>query len=117
MDGVELAGVLEAVRLAVYRSLADTGHLPSPDRLAEIAGSPIRAGAAIAELARQRAWALGPDGAIELADPFATRSFGHSVMSATTRRFSRSARRRQRGSWPTRARWRTRSASRCTGCS
>ena len=52
MDGVELAGVLEAVRLAVYRSLADTGHLPSPDRLAEIAGSPIRAGAAIAELAR-----------------------------------------------------------------
>ena len=78
MDGVELAGVLEAVRLAVYRSLADTGHLPSPDRLAEIAGSPIRAGAAIAELARQRAWAL------ELADPFATRSFGHSVMSATT---------------------------------
>ena len=84
MDGVELAGGLEAVRLAVYRSLADTGHLPSPDRLAEIAGSPIRAGAAIAELARQRAWALGPDGAIELADPFATRSFGHSVMSATT---------------------------------
>lgn len=84
MDSVELDEVLEDVRLAVYRSLADTGRLPSPDRLAEIAHSPVRAGEAIVELARQRAWALGPDGAIELAHPFGTRSFGYSVMSATT---------------------------------
>ena len=78
------ADVLEDVRLAVYRSLAATGRLPSADRLAEIAGSPVRAALATLELARQRAWALGADGGIVLAHPFATRSFGYSVMSATT---------------------------------
>lgn len=78
------ADVLEDVRLAVYRSLAATGRLPSADRLAEIAGSPVRAAQATLALARQRAWALGADGGIVLAHPFATRSFGYSVMSATT---------------------------------
>lgn len=84
MEDVEFGEMLEDVRLAVYRSLAETGHLPAADRLAEIAGSPVRAADAIRELARMRAWALGEHGAIELAHPFATRSFGYSVMSATT---------------------------------
>lgn len=76
--------VLEDVRLAVYVSLASTGRLPSVERLAELAGSPARAGEAIVGLANQRAWALDPDGSIVLAHPFATRSFGHSVMGAET---------------------------------
>ena len=84
MDGGERDEMLEEVRLAVYRSLAATGRLPSADQLVEIAGSTVRAGQATVELASQRAWALGPDGSIVLAHPFATRSFGYSVMSATT---------------------------------
>lgn len=84
MTEEDLGDVLEDVRLAVYRSLAETGCLPSPDRLAEIAGSPARATTAIERLADQRAWALGDDGEIVLAHPFATRSFGYSVMSART---------------------------------
>jgi hypothetical protein len=80
----DLDEVLEDVRLAVYRSLAATGRLPDADQLARIAGSEVRAARAIAQLAEQRAWALGTTGEIELAHPFATRSFGYSVMSATT---------------------------------
>ncbi len=80
----EFGDMLEEVRVAVYRSLAASGRLPSPDRLADIAGSPVRAAQAVAELADRRAWALGPDGSIVLAHPFATRSFGYSVMSSTT---------------------------------
>lgn len=76
--------LLEDVRVAVYQSLARTGRLPNPDHLVSIAGSAKRVTAAIEQLAQQRAWALGPDGSIELAHPFATRSFGYSVMSATT---------------------------------
>lgn len=81
---VDVSDVLEDVRLAVYRSLAATGRLPSADRLAEVAGGTVRAAAAIVQLAEQRAWALGASGEIELAHPFGTRSFGYSVMSATT---------------------------------
>jgi hypothetical protein len=80
----DLGETLEDFRLAVYSALAETGRLPSPARLAEIAGGPLHAAEATLELARQRAWALGPDGTIVLAHPFATRSFGYSVMSATT---------------------------------
>lgn len=75
---------LEDVRLAVYTELAATGRLPAPDQLARVAGSPVQVERAIAQLAEQRAWALGSDGTIVLAHPFATRSFGYSVMSATT---------------------------------
>lgn len=84
MSGSEDDAVLEDLRVAVYRSLASTGRLPSAEHLAEIAGSPVRAGRAITELADRRAWALGESGEIELAHPFATRSFGYSVMSAAT---------------------------------
>ena len=76
--------VLEDVRLAVFQSLADTGRLPTADLLAEITGSPSLAGSCIDRLAEQRAWALGNNGEIVLAHPFATRSFGYSVMSART---------------------------------
>ena len=78
------AEVLEDVRVAVYSSLARTGQLPSETDLAGIAGSVDRAATAIRVLAEQRAWALGPDGDIVLAHPFATRSFGFSVMSERT---------------------------------
>lgn len=81
---IDEAEVLEDVRLAVYGSLATTGRLPPADVLADLAGSEVRAGAAIVQLAQQRAWALGATGDIELAHPFATRSFGYSVMSART---------------------------------
>ncbi len=78
------SATLEDVRLAVYQSLATTGLLPGAGHLAEIAGSDERAADAIVQLAEQRAWALGPDGTIVLAHPFATRSFGYSVMSSST---------------------------------
>lgn len=76
--------MLEDVRLAVYESLAATGRLPGADHLTEIAGSEALAAGAISELAHRRAWALGADGEIVLAHPFATRSFGYSVMSERT---------------------------------
>jgi hypothetical protein len=82
-DGLD-PGTLEDVRLAVYGALAATGRLPAEAELADIAGSVARARAAIQVLAGQRAWALGADGEIVLAHPFATRSFGYSVMSDTT---------------------------------
>lgn len=79
-----LGDVLEDVRLLVYRTLAGTGRLPSDAELEAVAGSPGRAASAIVRLAEQRAWALDDDGGIVLAHPFATRSFGYSVMSADT---------------------------------
>jgi hypothetical protein len=78
------ADALEDVRLAVYRSLADTGRLPSTSRLTSLVGTEERLDEAVHRLAEQRAWALGPAGEIVLAHPFATRSFGYSVMSGST---------------------------------
>jgi hypothetical protein len=83
-DGSLDPDVIEEVRVAVYRALAGTGRLPSDTDLADIAGSAVLAGEAITRLAEQRAWALGADGEIVLAPPFATRSFGYSVMSEKT---------------------------------
>lgn len=76
--------VLEDVRVAVYASLATTGKLPGDAELGAIVGRDDDVARVIAELAAQRAWALSPDGAIVLAHPFATRSFGYSVMSEKT---------------------------------
>jgi hypothetical protein len=85
LDGVDLdPDCLEDVRVAVYAALASTGRLPSADRLAEVAGSPVRAADAIVRLAERRAWVLGSHGEIVLAHPFATRSFGYSVMGRNT---------------------------------
>lgn len=74
----------EAIRLAVYHALADTGRLPELGDLVELAGGESQLRESIEHLAGERAWALGADGEIVLAHPFATRSFGYSVMSATT---------------------------------
>jgi hypothetical protein len=84
VEAEDRSAMWEDLRVTVYRSLAATGRLPTADELVAIAGSTVRAAEAIVELAERRAWALGPDGAIVLAHPFATRSFGYSVMSATT---------------------------------
>jgi hypothetical protein len=54
------------------------------DRQEPVSLGVVDATDAIQALADLRAWALGADGAIELAHPFGTRSFGYSVMSATT---------------------------------
>ena len=76
--------VLEDVRVAVYSSLARTGRLPDETTLAAIAGGVDEVPPVIRKLAEQRAWALGPEGNIVLAHPFATRSFRFSVMSERT---------------------------------
>jgi hypothetical protein len=59
-------------------------RLPGFDVLADLAGGHDRVAEAIGLLADRRAWALGSDGEIVLAHPFATRSFGYSVMSDRT---------------------------------
>lgn len=84
-DSAEAASeITENVRLAIYRSLADTGHLPTTGELVEIAGSAAALTACINRLATDRHIALDERGEITLAHPFATRSFGYSVMSADT---------------------------------
>lgn len=84
-DGHEAdAELLEEVRVAVYAALAATGRLPDTDTLVGIAGTEAAVHEAVRTLAEQRAWALGAEGDIVLAHPFATRSFGYSVMSGTT---------------------------------
>lgn len=78
------AETIEAVRVAIYRALARTGRLPRGGALAELAGSNVALGRAIEQLAAERHLAHDEQGQIVLAHPFATRSFGYSVMSATT---------------------------------
>ena len=76
--------VVEDVRLAIYRGLAHTGGLPSLPDLLAVAGSSERLHECIERLAAARSLVLDADGDIVLAHPFATRSFGFSVMSAQT---------------------------------
>lgn len=79
-----LSTVAEVVRLVVYRHLATQGSLPPRAVLAADAGvEESRFADALHELARTRNIVLR-DGDIEMAHPFATRSFGFSVMSSTT---------------------------------
>lgn len=75
---------LEDIRVCVYASLASTGRLPSDEALAALAGGSDAVPRAVQLLAQQRAWGLGTHGEIVLAHPFATRSFGYSVMSGST---------------------------------
>lgn len=76
--------IVEAVRLDIYRALADTGRLPDLDTVA------ARHGATREELADviEQLGALHHfglrDGHIVLAHPFATENFGFSVASAST---------------------------------
>lgn len=76
--------VVEDVRLCIYRWFAATGQLPPVHRLVEIAGNVTRLALAIDTLAARRHLARDDAGEIALAHPFASRSFGFSVMSATT---------------------------------
>jgi hypothetical protein len=76
---------VEDLRLAVYRSLADTGAVPSDDVLAERLGATradIEAG--LLELHQARHVVLDEAGAIVMAHPFATVPLGFSVMGRST---------------------------------
>jgi hypothetical protein len=66
---------IEDVRLAVYRSFAETGRAPEPGSLSE---------AALRELHEQRHVVLGADGRIVMAHPFASVPLGFSVMGRDT---------------------------------
>ncbi|MCE4025000.1 alkylmercury lyase family protein [Microbacterium sp. Au-Mic1] len=74
----------EAVRLTIYRQLAATGRHESPAELAARLGSDEQSvRVAIRRLGEARHFGLR-DGEIVLAHPFATESFGYSVMGART---------------------------------
>jgi hypothetical protein len=76
---------LEALRLAVYRSLAATGRAPSDEELARSLDAPepdVRAG--LQSLHDQRHLVLDGTGRIALAHPFGTVDFGFAVKGART---------------------------------
>lgn len=79
---MSISSPAEVVRLAVYRHLAATGLPPHQDELAVAAGEG-ELSALLDELEAAR-HIVRRDGVLVLAHPFATRSFGFSVMSATT---------------------------------
>ena len=75
----------EDLRLAVYRSFAETGRAPGADEL----GRQFGVGAAVVaegldELARARHLVLGDHGQIAMAHPFSAVPLGFSVMGART---------------------------------
>lgn len=75
-----LTDLAERARLAIYTHLAKEGSLPSREALAWQLGTTTMAYAhALEELAQTRHLVLR-DGEVEMAHPFATRSFGFSVM-------------------------------------
>lgn len=79
-----LSDPAERTRLAIYRNLAASGTLPSGESIAAQAGvTSAEYDLALAELAATRNVVL-KDGEVEMAHPFATRSFGFSVMGPST---------------------------------
>jgi hypothetical protein len=75
----------EDLRLAVYGALAATGTVPDDEELALRVGADttaVRQG--LRQLAAERHVVLGAAGGIVLAHPFATQSFGFSVMGEHT---------------------------------
>jgi len=79
-----LTDVAERTRLAIYTSLATTGALPPRDALvAQFSISLEEYEAALNELADARHVVLNV-GEVEMAHPFATRTFGFSVMGPHT---------------------------------
>ena len=75
----------ESVRLAVYRTLAETGQAPQRAVLADTLGlRDEQVDEAMNELAASRHLVLDSLGDVVLAHPFATRSFAFSVMGART---------------------------------
>lgn len=76
---------LEDLRLAIYRSFAETGSAPGYDVLAVgLRVTPEDIVGGIRELAVQRHVVVDGAGAIVMAHPFAAVSFGFSVMSNDT---------------------------------
>jgi hypothetical protein len=75
----------EALRVAVYRSLAATGRAPDVESLAAaLASSPDEVRAGLRSLHDQRQLVLDDTGAIALAHPFGTIDFGFSVKGTHT---------------------------------
>ena len=75
----------EAVRVAIYRSLAGTGTVPSSEALAAASGAePVEVEAAVRRLAEARHVVLDATGALVMAHPFATVPLGFAVMGART---------------------------------
>lgn len=79
-----LTDTAERVRHAIYTRLAATGTSPSHEELAtELGVDPAAYQQSLRELAQTRNLVL-KNGQVEMAHPFATRSFGFSVMGAHT---------------------------------
>ncbi len=82
MDEVD---AVEELRVAVYRSLASTGQVPSDEALADTLGrtvDDVRAG--LVALHDARHLVLRPEEGVVLAHPFATVPLGFSVMGERT---------------------------------
>jgi hypothetical protein len=80
-----LTDLAEHTRHAIYTCLAWSGALPARESFARRLGITLEAyDSALAELARTRNIVL-KDREVEMAHPFATRSFGFSVMGPRTR--------------------------------
>jgi hypothetical protein len=78
MDGEDL-------RLAVYRTFAETGHAPAAVDLAEVLDADLPSVArGLAELARARHLVLDRQGRILMAHPFSAVPLGFSVMGTRT---------------------------------
>jgi hypothetical protein len=75
--------MIEDLRLCIFRALARTGRMPPLAELLAIAGGHRELADGLAQLAAARHLAL-EGGDVVLAHPFATRSFGFSVMSRDT---------------------------------
>ena len=75
--------MIEDLRLCIYTALARTGRMPARAELLAVAGGHRELADALAQLAAARHLALDR-GEVVLAHPFATRSFGFSVMSEGT---------------------------------
>lgn len=79
-----LTDLAERTRFAIYTHLAETGTLPTHGALADqLDLTPEQYRDALAELAEARHVVL-KNGDVEMAHPFATRSFGFSVMGPRT---------------------------------
>ena len=76
---------LEELRVAVYRSFAETGHAPGRRDLADQLSLDAQAvGAGLKELARARHLVLDEHGQIVMAHPFSSVPLGFSVMGIRT---------------------------------
>ncbi|MET0954977.1 MAG: organomercurial lyase [Cryobacterium sp.] len=79
-----ISAAAESIRVAIYRALAADGRLPARSELPVVLGvTEPELDAALAELADAHHVVLR-GGEIEMAHPFATRSFGFSVMGPNT---------------------------------